>query len=407
MSGPLVVFQNPGQIDPASITTFGVSVKEGENPIGYFGTGLKYAIAIYMRLGHELVIESGMDFYKFGTKKKEVRGKTFEIVTMNGEEMPFTTELGKNWESWQAFREIYCNCIDERGTVTIEKYVPKPEAGVTRIYLRGKEAFDDFHERDEIVLNVPEHLRLTTGEVEVYQRASRFLYYRGVRVLRFDNPAHLTYNIVHKQDLTEDRTLVNPGGAKGLLSHGISRIRNASVIRKVITSNREHFESSLDFDWLNYIVTPKLSPEFEQVLQEEYERNTDAMNRTARKYFQVLRDKRSLLNYQEEAMTPVEQQQLDKCLRILPDVFPDFKDYPIMVVKTLGETTMAVADADQGKMVVSKAAFRLGTKFLMSTLIEEYLHLKTGYGDQTRQLQTYLFDTIVTMIENHVLKEPV
>jgi hypothetical protein len=48
----IVVFENPGEIDAAAIRTFGVSVKEGENPIGFFGTGLKYAIAILLRTGH-------------------------------------------------------------------------------------------------------------------------------------------------------------------------------------------------------------------------------------------------------------------------------------------------------------------------------------------------------------------
>ena len=37
----MIVFENPGEIDVAAISTFGVSVKETDNPIGFFGTGLK------------------------------------------------------------------------------------------------------------------------------------------------------------------------------------------------------------------------------------------------------------------------------------------------------------------------------------------------------------------------------
>ena len=44
-----VSFKSNGLIDPLCITTIGVSVNESENPIGFFGTGLKYAIAIRQR----------------------------------------------------------------------------------------------------------------------------------------------------------------------------------------------------------------------------------------------------------------------------------------------------------------------------------------------------------------------
>ena len=47
----MIVFENPGEIDIRSISTFGVSVKEGDNPIGFFGTGLKYAIVVLLRTG--------------------------------------------------------------------------------------------------------------------------------------------------------------------------------------------------------------------------------------------------------------------------------------------------------------------------------------------------------------------
>src|ERR1700733_12022356 len=47
----MIVFENYGEIEIDAITTFGVSVKEGPNPIGFFGTGLKYAVAVLLRHG--------------------------------------------------------------------------------------------------------------------------------------------------------------------------------------------------------------------------------------------------------------------------------------------------------------------------------------------------------------------
>lgn len=35
----MITFHNPGVLDLTAATTFGVSVKEGVNPIGFFGEG--------------------------------------------------------------------------------------------------------------------------------------------------------------------------------------------------------------------------------------------------------------------------------------------------------------------------------------------------------------------------------
>lgn len=101
----MIVFKNEGILDINSIITFGVSVKEKESAIGFFGTGLKYAIAVLLRNGCEVAIKSGLDVYYFGTESLIVRGKSFPIVTMNGKQLSFTTEYGKTWELWKAARE--------------------------------------------------------------------------------------------------------------------------------------------------------------------------------------------------------------------------------------------------------------------------------------------------------------
>ena len=43
-----------------AIRTLGVSVKVGDSPIGYFGTGLKFALATILRKGGEIVLKRGL-----------------------------------------------------------------------------------------------------------------------------------------------------------------------------------------------------------------------------------------------------------------------------------------------------------------------------------------------------------
>ena len=56
----MVVFENTGEIDILSISSFGVSVKEGDSPIGFFGTGLKYAIAVLLRHNQKITAYCGL-----------------------------------------------------------------------------------------------------------------------------------------------------------------------------------------------------------------------------------------------------------------------------------------------------------------------------------------------------------
>lgn len=110
-----LVFQNPGLIDLDAVTTLGVSVKDGDTPIGYFGTGLKFAIATVLRNGGTLTLWRGKVAHHFATDAGTVRGEPFEFVTMDGKRLGFTTQLGRNWEPWMAFRELASNCRDEGG----------------------------------------------------------------------------------------------------------------------------------------------------------------------------------------------------------------------------------------------------------------------------------------------------
>ena len=77
----MIVFQNPGLIDLAAVITMGVSVKEGDTPIGFFGTGLKFAIATILRNGGGIELYRGGDKHVFGIEPGTVRGEAFDFVT--------------------------------------------------------------------------------------------------------------------------------------------------------------------------------------------------------------------------------------------------------------------------------------------------------------------------------------
>ena len=69
-------FYNKSELPLECINTFGVSVKDNEHPIGYFGTGLKYAIAVLLRNGCTIDIFINDKPNKFEARKDTIRGKT-------------------------------------------------------------------------------------------------------------------------------------------------------------------------------------------------------------------------------------------------------------------------------------------------------------------------------------------
>src|SRR6185437_160750 len=122
--------------DPQLISLIGVNVKENDSAIGFFGTGLKYAIACLARWGESLTIQSGPAEFTFCAEETKVRGKTFGVLVMRSKvdylRLGFTTELGKRWEPWMVYRELWCNAHDESAPRVYQaNQLPAPTDGLT------------------------------------------------------------------------------------------------------------------------------------------------------------------------------------------------------------------------------------------------------------------------------------
>lgn len=221
-----VVFETPGHIDIRAFTILGINSKPNtDNPIGYFGTGLKYALSVLLREGCKVEVWIGKDKYTFYTRTARFRDKDFDQIRMKREDMswlesiigkpgkpkyedlPFTTEFGKNWEPWMAYRELESNTRDENGRtfladdVALSKF---PEG--TRIVVTGEAFVQAYLSRHTIFLKDGLTERDSDDTLQVFEVPSEWVYWRGMRVHKLDKPAEFTYNILEPLELTEDRT---------------------------------------------------------------------------------------------------------------------------------------------------------------------------------------------------------
>lgn len=258
----MIVFKTPGIMDIRALTTFGMSAKPAtKNPIGFFGTGLKLAIAVLVRNEIEPILWLGLDRYRFYRKSVDFRGQDTDLIGVEYEkftfiegqnpttELPFTVNLGRNWELWQAFRELEANTRDENGITEYIEHEVTPVNNTTLIAIPGEAFAACYHERETIFLPGAATLREGTELLQVFDGPGKYLYYRGLRVLELPKPALFTYNLLKEQRLTEDRTLDSVFQARTIIAEHAATSTDKEFVKKLLRPAPEVWEHGLEFDY--------------------------------------------------------------------------------------------------------------------------------------------------------------
>lgn len=392
----MIIFQNPGLIDLAAVTTMGVSVKDGETPIGYFGTGVKFSIATILRGGGSVTIWRGLEVHVFTAQALVVRGVEFQQVCMDGQPLGFTTQLGKNWEGWMAFRELASNCRDENGqywhAADPAEWGRVPQAGYTTVAVDWPEMAMAYADRQDVLLEGAPIW--SSDELDIYPGPSAFVFYRGVRVHTPQKRTALLYSIKAPLDLTEDRTAKNAWQVQYRIEQTLAKVTDEAILRAVMTCGEQFVEHALDFH--AYCHTP--SAEFTRVVnvialgsENEPNANPAAVTNARAK---------AIAGMQAGEGMDLDQRQtimLDGAVAMLIKGGFDVSEFPVICVETLGPGVAGLAQ--DGKIFVSRLAFDKGAREVAATVLEEFAHLRSGAADCTRGFQNWLFDQLLIRME--------
>lgn len=392
-----VYFDTPGLLDMRAVTTFGLSVKENENPIGYFGTGLKYAIAILMRNGATLCIStSSGDVYQFSTRTHEFRDKEFNAIYMDDKEMPFTTELGKNWEMWMAFRELFCNTKDEKGMCHIsdkglmEDHTTQWEEW-TRITVRDKDFYEAYSNRGEYFIDHLTPLAVQNG-IEIFNRPAAHMFYKRIRCGDLRQPSIMTYNHIRFLDLTEDRTITNGYVWDQAVTSAVSRCEDENIIRDFVLAPADTYEANAVFS--EYVT--HISDAFKAVMKPIAHDMSGRVNQSAQDLYHKFA-KKTGEGFVFVDLTPVQEKMFTVAARVCTDLGHNVSDVDISFVQSLGAGVLGVVKRD--KIMIAIECFDMGTKMLAGTLMEELIHYEKGIGDGSRALQNFLVNRIMSLYE--------
>lgn len=378
-----VYFMNHGDFDIRAMMTMGVSAKDSDDAIGFFGTGFKYAVAIILRLGGSINIKTMSGDYEFSANPETIRGKEFGVVYVNDDPAGFTTRMGINWEPWMAFRELYCNAKDEGGETSDqvdENYDTIIEVDCAEIH-RAFIQKDDYFISDQPILK--------TQHADIHKGGKPFIFYRGVAVRNAVQDCLYSYNIKGNLSLTEDRTAKYDYEIQWPIQKAWQTgCEDRSMLRKVLCGGN-HGETKIGFDpdW-------GASDAFLEVCGELMHSDRGVCE-SARLVASKIESVRG--DWPEFEMTKVQEKMMDKAILSLSSIGININMFPVKTVTGLGDGVMG--RALDGVIYVSELPFQMGTKQLASTLIEEWVHLKVGCEDFDRKMQTWLFDKILSLSE--------
>lgn len=379
-----IYFSNDGLIDLDTIRTMGVSVKTNDSPIGYFGTGMKMAIATLLRTNHRVVLHLGGKNIEFTTREKIIRNQPFQMIYMEDEQLAFTTDLAKNWKVWQAYRELHSNCLDEMG-----KIGRMPVEGSDTIWAVTQPANADpensidqaFNDRSKIFL-MSEASWHVDG-IEVHQGKSKYLYYRNIRVLELPKATRFTYNFQMPMVLTEDRTLASLYDAIYKLGTRLPTIPDTSFASKIIEG--DSWEDQLDF-----LDCWSPSEEFLDALELRSAKLSDRLKKV------LNRSRKEVAEYKTMTLSEIQTEEVKEAIKLLEKLRVYITISEINFVEDLGPNVHGRVEND--KIYISEACVVKGMKWIASTIYEEWIHKNRGLADESRGMQQYLFDKIFELI---------
>jgi hypothetical protein len=382
-------FCNNGYMDADMALTFGVSAKESNDAIGQFGTGLKYAISIILRLGGTINITSkgddhSVDYWDFDVKEKTFRGKTFNAIYCNDEDLKVTTHYGYQWKPWMAFRELYSNCLDEGGEVFEDSVKGEWD---TIIEVDCWELVEAYNDRCQYFLDCSDIIH-QSSKVTIYVRPTSGVYLKGIYVGSVNQEMRYTYDFKSGINLSEDRAFSDEWNLRWNITDVVKNCSNPTIITEVLTSGESYEYNYCDWEFSN-------SPETFLNTALKLHSTKVGIPESCRN----LLLKQSLIGNEFEPLelTPVQQKMLGKAVKFLTDSGFTINDYKINVVTGLGDGV--VGRAYKGEIYLSEIAFTEGTKSVAPVLLEEWLHLHENVKDFDYKMQTWLFNKVISLCE--------
>ena len=424
---------NKGEIEIKALKLMGASSKrDDESKIGYFGSGVKYAIAFLAREGYDLEIYSGLNRIKVTTQKESFREKDYDIIHINGVETSFTTEMGPDWKLWYSIREIYCNALDE-GDGDIEEVDEKiKNAGFTYFYIKMNDKIRDFlsHfseyfslKRNDLVyehkLNDENHnVRLTRDcDIKLFPPIGEKLivYRKGIQCKSGD------YNSIYNYDL--DKVSINESRIADYSWEIYEKIANMygycndiRVLRKLFQhlTDSSYYEDSIDWNyadkfsevWIdvigNRVLVPYLLSGWFVDVKNPLLLPTALINRLVEYFGDRVNVPDGFMGlktaYKLKELEPLQEYMYKSVCEFIKECKIKIT-YPIKFAEFKDVTILGLALTDSKEILINTRCFDKGKQTVLMAIIEEQIHIDSDAGDCSREFQHAMLEHFIRYVQ--------
>lgn len=428
-----IEFANQGEIDLNAFKLLGASSKrDATDKIGFFGSGLKYATALMLRQQIDFKVYVGKKEVEFTLTPQKFAGKNFDVVTINGEKTSITTEAGPDWEPWFAIREIYSNTIDEGGAMEIVTDFT-PEKGSTKIYIEMSDKLGDVTRnwQDYFSFKRPVLDETTiTGKLD-YQRTYKIfakrnidypvIFRRGIRVGEIKSSRSLFDYDFSDIEINESRVIKASYKAQIAIGEALMFSENPEIIKTFISNWRENkveydettwayilndgffgysFErpsSRFSDEWLNQLKSKRIVP-IELTGFYGVTASTVAFPSKLIKHLKKqFGDQLNIAGSGQTNAYMITGEINDEYKHIHAELSKAGFSFPLEQVKMgkfKDDDIFGQFDPDANVIVLNESTEHWSRRRKTTLLLEELLHKKSGYSDNTREFQTFIIEEL-------------
>jgi hypothetical protein len=331
--------------------------------------------------------------------------------------------MGKEWEFWQAIREIYCNAIDE-GECSMD-FVQNidPKEGETHFHIDTKKDVLEFVSNYDNYFSFNKKVLFKCKDGKILEKTGEKanIYRKGINCFKTDKSSCYDYDF-SSITIDENRIVKYFWQVEERIWNLIYQCDNEEVIMKILhnTNDNNFLEGSLsDYSNINSscasetfkkcIKGNRIAPiGFAGLLKpDEVHNHILIPTRVFKEIRGITGDenvgdkfkvtKNGAFYRELETSTALYDATINKALDFLKEVkFPI--NYEIKVA--IFDDKQVMGTIYEEVIVLSDICVEKGINEIVNTIIEEYIHIKYNTMDETRDFQTAIISEFITYMKN-------